>query len=60
MGKAFLQSCSRILGSDEQVMMAIILFLVPSKMAEGQKLMDWKTCKKLPWDVVLLLGGGEA
>ncbi|CAK9253652.1 unnamed protein product, partial [Sphagnum jensenii] len=42
------------------VMMAIILFLVPSKMAEGQKLMDWNTCKKLPWDVVLLLGGGFA
>ncbi|CAM6039241.1 unnamed protein product [Sphagnum compactum] len=42
------------------VMMAIILFLVPSKMAEGQKLMDWNTCKKLPWDVMLLLGGGFA
>jgi di/tricarboxylate transporter len=41
-----------------QIVMAILLFLVPNKMAEEQKLMDWSTCKQLPWDVILLLGGG--
>jgi len=41
-----------------QIVMAILLFLVPNKMAEEQKLMDWSTCKRLPWDVMLLLGGG--
>jgi sodium-dependent dicarboxylate transporter 2/3/5 len=42
------------------IVMAILLFLVPNKMAEEQKLMDWSTCKQLPWDVILLLGGGFA
>lgn len=38
--------------------MAILLFLIPSK--QGQSLMDWKTAVKLPWDIVLLFGGGFA
>ncbi|WP_236973776.1 SLC13 family permease [Membranihabitans maritimus] len=37
---------------------AIVLFLIPSR--SGQSLMDWKTAVKLPWDIVLLFGGGFA
>ncbi|GAA5220115.1 SLC13 family permease [Membranihabitans marinus] len=40
------------------VTMAVILFLIPSK--SGERLMDWKTAVKLPWDIVLLFGGGFA
>ncbi|KAJ4799552.1 Sodium-dependent dicarboxylate transporter SdcS [Rhynchospora pubera] len=42
------------------VMMASLLFIIPNKKNEGEKLMDWNKCKKLPWNIVLLLGAGFA
>ncbi|KAG6641869.1 hypothetical protein I3843_09G101900 [Carya illinoinensis] len=42
------------------VMMATLLFIIPSKKQKGEKLMDWNKCKKLPWDLILLLGAGFA
>jgi sodium-dependent dicarboxylate transporter 2/3/5 len=44
------------------VAMAFILFLIPSKKRENGsgKIMDWKTAAKLPWNIVLLFGGGFA
>ncbi|MQL98216.1 hypothetical protein Taro_030924 [Colocasia esculenta] len=43
-----------------QILMATLLFIIPSGKQEGEKLMDWAKCKKLPWGVVLLLGAGFA
>lgn len=37
---------------------AFLLFLVPS--GKGKSLLEWKDALRLPWDVVLLLGGGLA
>ncbi|KAI3741012.1 hypothetical protein L1987_58676 [Smallanthus sonchifolius] len=42
------------------VMMATLLFIIPNKKQQGEKLMDWNKCKKLPWNIVLLLGAGLA
>ncbi|KAJ0988152.1 hypothetical protein J5N97_006508 [Dioscorea zingiberensis] len=42
------------------VMMATLLFIIPSKNKPGEKLMDWNKCKKLHWNIVLLLGAGFA
>ncbi|KAL5987988.1 hypothetical protein ACLOJK_035751 [Asimina triloba] len=42
------------------VLMATLLFIIPNKKNEGEKLMDWNKCKKLPWGIVLLLGAGFA
>ncbi|XP_058081942.1 tonoplast dicarboxylate transporter [Magnolia sinica] len=42
------------------VLMATLLFIIPNKKKEGEKLMDWNKCKKLPWNIVLLLGAGFA
>ncbi len=36
---------------------AALLFLLPAE-RNGQRLLDWKTANKLPWDVLLLFGGG--
>ncbi|MCD7455872.1 hypothetical protein HAX54_029974 [Datura stramonium] len=42
------------------VMMATLLFIIPNKKEPGEKLMDWNKCKKLPWNIILLLGAGFA
>ncbi|MFN0198370.1 MAG: SLC13 family permease, partial [Planctomycetaceae bacterium] len=43
--------------------MSILMFVIPVRRdAHGktQYLFDWKTAEKLPWDVILLIGGGFA
>lgn len=36
---------------------ATALFILPAR-RKGQRLLDWETAKQLPWDVLLLFGGG--
>ncbi|MCK5137970.1 MAG: SLC13/DASS family transporter [Bacteroidales bacterium] len=42
------------------IFISIILFIVPSGSRKGERIMDWKTAQKLPWNIVLLFGGGFA
>ena len=46
--------------SDELVAMliALALFLIPVRPLQGVQLLDWKTAKNIPWDVLILFGGG--
>ncbi|AZG43802.1 SLC13 family permease [Gordonia insulae] len=39
---------------------AVLLFLLPSGVKPGVRLLDWETAVKLPWGVLLLFGGGLA
>lgn len=39
---------------------SLLLFMMPSGHKPGVKLMDWRTANDLPWDVLLLFGGGLA
>jgi sodium-dependent dicarboxylate transporter 2/3/5 len=39
---------------------AIALFVIPSGERDGRALMDWQTARQMPWDILLLLGGGVA
>ena len=41
-------------------MMATLLFIIPSGKNDGEKLMDWGKCRKLQWNIILLLGAGFA
>ncbi len=41
------------------ITLAIILFIIPSRDKSGQ-IMDWATTRRLPWNIVLLFGGGFA
>lgn len=36
----------------------IALFLIPDGKGEGGRLLDWESCKDVPWGVLLLFGGG--
>ncbi|WP_174614302.1 SLC13 family permease [Virgibacillus ihumii] len=39
---------------------AVILFAIPAKNKQGDRLLDWDTAVKLPWGILLLFGGGLA
>ncbi len=38
---------------------AVALFIIPANKS-GERLIDWDTAKNLPWDILLLFGGGLA
>ncbi|CAM3181781.1 DASS family sodium-coupled anion symporter [Actinomyces slackii] len=42
------------------VLVALVLFAVPAPGQKGTRLLDWESAKDLPWDVLLLFGGGLA
>ncbi|RCV12215.1 hypothetical protein SEVIR_2G262500v4 [Setaria viridis] len=42
------------------IMMATLLFIIPSGKNDVEKLMDWGKCRKLQWHIILLLGAGFA
>lgn len=39
---------------------ALLLFVIPSNLAEREFLLDWKTAAGIPWDIIILFGGGFA
>lgn len=42
------------------IFIAILLFILPAGGRQGERIMEWKTAKKLPWHIILLFGGGFA
>lgn len=39
---------------------ALLLFFIPADLKRGHFLLDWDTAVKLPWDIIVLFGGGFA
>jgi len=39
---------------------ALLLFIIPADLKKGEFLLDWKTAVKIPWDIIILFGGGFA
>ncbi|WP_199084009.1 DASS family sodium-coupled anion symporter [Sporosarcina sp. P12(2017)] len=39
---------------------AVLLYLIPTKRGDNGRLLDGSSIKKMPWDVLLLVGGGLA
>lgn len=37
---------------------ALLLFLIPLNFKKGQFILSWKAASKLPWDILILFGGG--
>ena len=42
------------------ILISLLLFLWPSKNEIGERIMNWETAHGLPWNIVLLFGGGFA
>ncbi|MFH1373931.1 MAG: SLC13 family permease [bacterium] len=42
------------------IVIAMLLFIIPSRRKKGERLMDWATASKLHWGIVILFGGGFA
>jgi sodium-dependent dicarboxylate transporter 2/3/5 len=39
---------------------ALLLFIIPSHWKRGEFLLDWNTAVRIPWDIIILFGGGFA
>ncbi|MGP9837977.1 SLC13 family permease [Arthrobacter sp. 179] len=39
---------------------AVALFIIPANLRKGVPLLNWGSAKELPWDILLLFGGGLA
>jgi len=42
--------------ADTALIAVILMFLIPN--GKGGSLLDWESCRKIPWDVLLLVAGG--
>lgn len=42
------------------IAVSLPLFMIPVKSSSRLRIMDWETASHLPWDIVLLFGGGFA
>ena len=51
---------SLITDSSVAILGALLLFVIPADLSKGQFLLDWKTAVRIPWDIIILFGGGFA
>jgi sodium-dependent dicarboxylate transporter 2/3/5 len=42
------------------ILVAMPLFMIPARKGETERVMNWETARNLPWEIVLLFGGGFA
>jgi len=42
------------------ITMAFILFLIPARDSDSERVMHWRNARELPWSIILLFGGGFA
>ena len=54
------ESIAMIQDSTIAIAGALVLFLIPSDWRRGTFLLDWKTASRIPWDIIILFGGGFA
>jgi len=40
------------------ILATLLLFLIPSGQGRGERLLNWDWARRIPWDILLLFGGG--
>jgi sodium-dependent dicarboxylate transporter 2/3/5 len=55
-----IEALSMISDSTIAIIGGLLLFIIPSDFKKGEFLLDWPTAVKIPWDIMLLFGGGFA
>jgi sodium-dependent dicarboxylate transporter 2/3/5 len=56
-----LASVTGLTGLDDTVIAlvgALLLFALPAGDGKGSRVLDWNSARRLPWDILLLFGGG--
>ena len=54
------EALNKVTDSAVAIFGALLLFMIPADLKKGEFLLDWKTAVKIPWDIILLFGGGFA
>lgn len=62
MGRGFFKLEALALINDATIAMcgALLLFVIPSDFRRREFLLDWPTARSIPWEILLLFGGGFA
>lgn len=55
-----IEALSMISDSTIAIIGGLLLFIIPSDIKKREFLLDWPTAVKIPWDIMLLFGGGFA
>lgn len=60
--RSFIQADALSMVSDASIAMvgALALFVIPADFSRREFLLDWKTAVTIPWDIIILFGGGFA
>ena len=55
-----IQALASVKDSSIAIAGALLLFIIPADFKKGEYLLDWHTAKNIPWDIMILFGGGFA
>jgi len=55
-----IESLAWVTDSSIAIFGALALFAIPADFRQRQFLLDWETAVKIPWDIIVLFGGGFA
>jgi sodium-dependent dicarboxylate transporter 2/3/5 len=59
-GLLHIKALAEVTDSSVAISGALLLFVIPSDWRKGEFLLDWQTAVRIPWDIIILFGGGFA
>ncbi|WP_455203057.1 SLC13 family permease [Kaarinaea lacus] len=55
-----IEALAAVSDSSIAIVGALLLFVIPADWKKGEFLLDWNTAARIPWDIIVLFGGGFA